>query len=81
MIPDQNRESKRLADLELEIVKLQRGEADRRKSDASIVWRTAFVLYIASAALAVYGKWLEVKYTKKTDTIEVDASETDETVR
>lgn len=64
LIPEENRISSAIADLELRILDGQRKELSRRRAISTIVKRLAFALYVISAVLALYGKWLEVRYPR-----------------
>ena len=62
LIPEQNRISREIADLESRILNDQRQELSRRSAVSIVVKRVAFALYVTSAILALYGKWLDVRY-------------------
>lgn len=64
LIPEQNRISTEIANLESKILTNQQQELVRRNHISRRVKRLAFFIYITSALIALYGKWLEIKYPR-----------------
>lgn len=62
LVPEQNRVSEAIVELHLEVLDHQRAELARRNRLYKLVGRIALALYVLSAVLALYGKWLDARY-------------------
>jgi hypothetical protein len=66
MVPAMNEVSQEISRLESTVVDLQSREANRRRDLSNTVQQVALVLYVLSAVLALYGKWLEARKPRGT---------------